>query len=257
MQRNFTRENQDLAILAALERKKVGVVSMGAGSGGTFIAMALAQQLVKQRESVAFLELRKGSPGRALSYDSIGINKRFSMKRYEHLFFRIKNKKGVKTLRNQDSGINWGLMTPEENQSEITLSLAEKLHLVHNMNGDFVLCDLGTEYDENLLREMDVLFCVVDPMPSKLMANKEMFLALNSYKEVIWVENKSNPGIMKRSFLKYMRRKIAYRIPLMAGELFYRKEYNCRLPYEQREIEKIIQPIVEDMVNHHIIHKNG
>ncbi len=255
MERNFTREKEEWTALAAMEKKKIGVISMGPGSGATLVALALAQQLVLERESVAFLELPRALSGQALTYDSLGMEKRFSLKPYQPLFFAIKNRTGIKSLHNRESGIHWGLMTPGENREKIRLSLGEKLHLIHNITGDFVLCDLGTDYHSRLLMEMDYVFCVVDPLPSKLIANRDMFETLSGDKRVVWVENKHNSGVMKRSFSKYMRRKMTYRIPLLPGELFYRKEYNCRLPYEQREIREILQPVIKEMVDHHIIHK--
>lgn len=69
--------------------------------------------------------------------------------------------------------------------------------------------------------------------------------------------NKDNGGIQRKCFYDYMKIKGHERIPMLDPELFYKAEYNCRLPYEQNEIRHIMKPIMENIVNRYILITNG
>jgi len=258
LKRNFKREFEEEDVLQITEKIKIGVTSIGRGSGATFISTSLAKTLAGQKKkAVAFAELRRGSGRGFLTYDSLGMDRRFLSGDFLSFYSFVKERRYIRGCRNMDGGINWALMTPEENAEKLALSPLEEARLINNIYGDIVICDMGDDICRSRLDEMDIIICVVDPMPSKLIGSRRIYQKLKEEelkgRGLIWVVNKYNGGVNRKHFKDYVRIKDPVVIPLMRPEYFYSAEYNCRLPCEQKEIKEKIRRPMEEIAQKHIL----
>lgn len=91
------------------------------------------------------------------------------------------------------------------------------------------------------LQEMDLVVCVTDPLPSKLIAGEDIIRsirenrirtgrgfapAMNIPTPCLWVLNKDNSRVRHRQLEKYMKVKFDFAIPMLDLEEFYRAEYS-------------------------------
>lgn len=253
MKRNFVREYTYEAKGKVAEKKKIGVLSMGGGSGGTLISLALAQELSERGKSVAFIELSEGKVGKALTYDALDMNARFAKKEYKNVYGEVENNRRINERENWEAGINWTLITPDENMRSINLSKVQEGILCSNTVGDYYICDMGSTFKEARVAFMDIVICVVDPMPSKIIANHHIYTSLlQSQCSVVWMINKDNPGIHKKTLFQYIKIRKHMSVPLIDGAWTYMAEYKCRLPYEQKQIKEALQPIMAEIVQRYI-----
>lgn len=204
---------------------------------------------------MAFVELGTNSCNKPLLYDAMGIDKRFSGRKFHSFHTLVKNNKYIRGYRNIDSKINWAIFTPVSRN--VKLTGLQELRLINNIYADIIICDLGSETKDYRLAEMDVLIGVMDPMPSRLIGARRVYQILKSEekegKSICWVINKMNRGISNRSFRDYIKIKDFVSIPLIRPELFYIAEYNCRFPYEQKEIKDRISGKINTLLKSNIL----
>ncbi|MEG0392953.1 MAG: hypothetical protein RR626_09360 [Anaerovoracaceae bacterium] len=254
MNRSFSRGFVHTTQAQVTEKMKIGVLALGSGAGGTFVALALAEELSQGEHSVSFLELTKGREGNSLVYHILDIERRFGMNRYRPIYGEVENDRYIRGIKNLDSNINWALMTPEENLRKLALSDLQESRLINNLSGDILICDLGHEYNPTRLAEMDLIIGILDPLPSKLIGYRGIYQKLlQDNRPIIWLINKDNPGVNRKFFAEYIKVKEAAKIPLIKPEYLYQAEYNCRLPYEEREVKQILAPILKEVVDSHIL----
>ena len=190
----------------------------------------------------------------SLIYESIGAEKRFSNREFAPFYTLVKKRKYIRGIKNMDAGVNWALMTSYESKTGSALTALEEARLINNIYGDVIICDMGSEIKISRLDEMDKIICVVDPMPSRLIGSRTVYQKLKEEehkgKEIIWIINKANGGINKKCFREYIKIKKPITIPLIRPEHFYTAEYNCRIPFEQREIKSKVRNQFEEIVKH-------
>ena len=190
----------------------------------------------------------------SLIYESIGAEKRFSNREFAPFYTLVKKRKYIRGIKNMDAGVNWALMTSYESKTGYALTALEEARLINNIYGDVIICDMGSEIKISRLDEMDKIICVVDPMPSRLIGSRTVYQKLKEEehkgKEIIWIINKANGGINKKCFREYIKIKKPITIPLIRPEYFYTAEYNCRIPFEQREIKNKVRNQFEEIVKH-------
>jgi len=252
------REEDSIKYDAIIERNKIGVFSLGRGAGATFIATSLAKKLAeRQKRIVAFVELGRAEPSMSLTYHALGINHRFAYKPFISFHEELRKGNHIKKISNIDAGINWVLRTPSDLDLNINLTVLEELRLINNVKGEWIICDFGSNYSSETLDEMDLLFGVIDPLPSKLLSNKETYRNLRQHelsgRKLIWIVNRQNTGIGKKSLRQFLKEKNFMSFPLMPEEWFYSAQYHCQLPLEQPDIKRNIAQQIEELVNHHIL----
>lgn len=256
MKRKYEREFKESESLQVFEKIKIGVMGSGRGVGTSFVATSIAVQWAAQREkAVAFVELFDEERGKSWIYDIVGMDKRFGSRKYESLYNKIKHGRYIRGLTNMDMGVNWAVPGPEDRVSGLTG--VQESRLINNISGDVIVCDLGFEFKEEIIADMDVIVCVVDPKPSKLIASRKLYQQIKQEqingRKIIWVINKVNGGINKRCFRDYIKIKDAFEIPIIKDIHFYAAEYNCRIPIEQREIKKATGKIIEYIVKETVL----
>ncbi len=270
MERLFLREKIEEPVFSLPERLKIGFVSLSPAAGASFVAVCVAKacSLDKKRRVTLVEILTESSPSckscavsakNSLLYDSLGMDKRFAGRDFADFYKFLKDGESLKSATNVDERINWILPTPEDIEKDRLLSENDALRLVNNAPGDVIICDLsallpqgGGQEENSLLSDMDELVCVIDPLPSKLLASEDVLEYLKclemSGKKIVWVVNKYNSGINKRDLAGFLRLRETTQFPLVGGELIYSAEYTCRLPYSVREINELLHEAVEKIM---------
>lgn len=230
-----------------LDRLKVGVIGISAGAGVSFLTGCMARYLANTgRYSPAVIEL-----GGSSLYDSFGMDKRFAGRSWFRFYQALAENKSIRGIRNMDEGINWILRSPEE--IRISLGFEQKLRLISHARGDVILCDLSGETapDHELLRSLDQLIAVIDPMPSKMLAGYQNLCdikMLDTEKEgMIFVINKMNRGVNRRQMLDFLKIGKPVFLPLVSPESVYTAEYNCKIPYTLGEVKNTLQGPLEEI----------
>jgi len=267
MQRLFIREKTEEKFVSAIEKQKIGVAGMSRGAGATFIATSLAKILsYRDDRKVTFLEVCDLTGNKSsLTYDSIGIDKRFKTREFVRFYNEIKSGGSIRGKTNPDDRINWGLITPEDVKAGaglITpedvkagagLTPIEMIRLINNISGDLIICDISEcRNAEDYLLDMDYVIFVIDPVPSAMIKGYPFMREVKRIeyrgKKVIWVINKYNSGINKRDMQSFLKLKEYYRIPLMDAGHFYSAEYNCKIPFEVATIQDGVRETMEKII---------
>ena len=223
---------------AEMDKLKVGVVGISAGVGVSFLTGCMARYLANTgRHSPAVIELGGGS-----LYDSFGMDKRFAGRSWFRFYEALTENRSVRGVQNMDEGINWILRYPDE--GKINLAFEQKLRLISHARGDVILCDLSgeSEPDYELLRSMDQLIAVIDPMPSKMLKGHQILSnlkMLDMEKEgMIFVINKMNRGVNRRQMLDFLKIRKPVFLPLVSPESIYTARVQLQDPVYAWRSEK-------------------
>jgi len=251
MNRILLREKIEEEPFEVAEKQKIGVTGMSRGAGTSFAAITLAKALsLDKTKRVTYLEICGANfSNKPLIYDVLGMDKRFEGREFIRFYEEIKQGREIRRRRNLDERINWALMAPEDLKKAVKLAPLEIVRLVSNISGDIIVCDIGDcDQKEEFLKDMDAILFVIDPMPSMLLAG---FSSLQDAKRleyrgknVVWVLNKMNAGVNKRELQDFIKVKNTIQFPYIEPEKRYAAEYNCKIPYELREIKaQLLEPM--------------
>lgn len=249
MNRILSREDSLPEKSASMDKLKVGVIGISQGAGAGFLAGCLARYLANTgKHHPAVVELGKG-----YLFDSIGMDKRFAGRKWCRFFEALAENRSIRGMRNEDEGINWVLRSPGE--EKITLTLEQKLRMIGHTGGDVILCDLSgeSEPDFELMRNLDQIIAVIDPMPSRMLAGYRTLCSLkmmeSEQKEIIFVINKMNRGVNRRQLLEFLKIRKPLFMPLVDPESIYTAEYNCKIPYLLGEVKSLLQAPLGDIAS--------
>lgn len=251
LNRIFVREQCDEEYCIVNNRFKIGVTGMESAVGKSFIATALAKELSKDKEKhIAYVEISSINKLTFL-YDSLGMDKRFAGRTFYDFYTEIADGRSIAGLINLDERINWALCVPPNNKKikDKKLETIEFCRLINNVTADSIICDIGQcDGFEQILKEMNVIVFVIDPLPSKLIAAYDQLCHMKKCQlegqTTIWVVNKYNDGINKRELYDFMKIKHFIKVPVVPQEQIYLAEYNCKLPYSVKLIaEALTEPV--------------
>ena len=179
------------------------------------------------------------------SYDKVGIDRRFAGRNYIPIYRVAAEGKPLKDVVNIDSGINWALRVPgisSSLQQGLVSSTPILLRLLNNVHGNIIVCDIsaynffhipsGRDTLTMLLADLDLIVCVFDPLPSRLLvsvpATEACRAAASAGSKIRWVFNKLNPGVEIREVIRFTGIKDFVPFPAVQIETVYRTEYACR-----------------------------
>jgi len=255
MERLFLREKTEDKSSYIVEKQKVGITGISKGAGASFIAMSIAKVLSHYEDRrVTYLEVNDlVASNVSLIYDAIGFDKRFKSRKFESVYSEVISGSNIKGKTNFDDKINWALITPEDIKNEIKVTPIDMIRLINNVSGDTIVCDIARcQHAEDYLLDMDVIVCVIDPIPSAMIAGfpflKEIKRIEYRGKKIVWVINKFNSGINKRDMHSFLKLKDYYKIPALEAEDFYSAEYNCKVPYEMSNIRDKMKDTIEKII---------
>ncbi len=175
--------------------------------------------------------------GHPYFYISLGMEKRFVLRRFIPYRELLKNGKSIRELNNVEEGINWALLRPGKDESPPP---AELFRFIYNVPGDIVILDcsgLDQATAMNVLAEADKKIIVVDPLPTKLMEHYSFLAELRlKFEDALYVANKMNKGVHRTEFGRFLGTKNYIPLPAVSAEAVYRPEYACMLPGGIREV---------------------
>ncbi len=223
---------------------KIGVVGVSPGAGATFVASRLAYELARQADGVCYVE---ASQGPRLSSHSLSLSKVFKKEQFADYFGSWEQGLSAGCRTNLFENVNWVLRNPYAPNAQRVPNAPSRLNApgipgggipYERIPGRYMVVDmppLGS------LSSMDLVVCVVDPLPSSLLAaegtirsirenrikTKRGFApAMNHPTPCLWVLNKDNPKVSHRELERFMKIKFDFAVPMMNPEEFYRAEYN-------------------------------
>lgn len=232
------------------EKKRWGFIGISAGAGVSFLTAVTAGFLAEIGERPAVLEL-----GHAGMYHSLGLEQRFAFRGYESPYSAVREDRSMRNIVNLYRGINWAVLTEED--ARMQRSFREAMRLIYDIEGSILLCDfsgraaMGVETEDwedtwHLLREMERVFVVIDPLPSKLLAGAAMLARFRlSQLPVTYVVNKDNKAVNRRELNRFLHLQGCVFIPHAGVEASYQAEYRCRDPYSIPEVrEKLSDALI-------------
>ncbi len=257
MDRMFSRERQ-LVTSSAVDKVKIGIWGISQGAGATFFTLCFSRFLVETKEiETAVVEVG----GNSIFY-AMGLDKHFVNREYFQCFTAAFQGQSLRGKGNFDEGINW--MVRHEEEASIVLDPGQELRLIHNAVGDYVLCDLsgepfnggGTHMVQSereqmryrIAEDMDFILCIIDPLPSKMIASYKRFQKILQLQEnipVIFIINKMNNGVNLKELRDFLKIKNYFTIPMVSTDALYSAEYHCKSPYSQREIKNQMEDTLE------------
>lgn len=291
LDRRVSRTSSSPVNITGSEKRKFTFIGLSSGAGTTTIALAFAEYMsalnmpkrksmlnksmlnksILQRKEptshtlpVAFIEINDENKSlRGMTYDRVGIDKRFVGREFQSYYHLINEGRAVRGECNPDSGINWALRIPGEEfmRTEITniIRLSENvqgLNTIIDISGNYGSCLTDDERMDELktiLCDSDIIFVIVDPLPSALMADRRKFSLFKgleaSGQPVCWIINKLNQGVNTKELRNYLQRRDYFSLPYFDAKEVYSAEYNCltilSMPTSSEILQKCFKNIAE------------
>ena len=179
--------------------KRICVTGGCRGSGTTFIASSLALLLAEIVDGVTFVE----SPKVSNFKEEPRIWDLLSMEDGRH-----------NNILNVKHNVNWIFREDSINQKY------QNDRKSRILSGSYVIYDDPREY-----RDFDLIICIVDSLPSKVMASVRKINHLKEYfsNKTLWVLNRGKDE-GKRAIEKYLGIKFDVVVPIESTESFYKAE---------------------------------
>ena len=207
-----------------ISKVRAAVVPVSFGAGASYVSSKLLQKGLFSGDTPEGLRslVELGSP---YFYFALGMDKRFSGR----TFFDFEDPKTYSL--NMELGFNWYLRHPS---SIGDLPPSAVFRAVSSAPGNFVVYDCSrmqrSDLVKQVLAEMDVIYIVVDPLPSKLMEGQSVFDDLRaSFPESKIVVNKFNRGIHKGELARFLGTSNYFTLDAVPYESLCKAEFNCNL----------------------------
>jgi len=200
------------------ETKRVAFVPAFPGAGASFITV---QKALYTAGDVNVIELGKPS-----FYLAFGMEKRFAGK--DLVFYEdVIGAKGLSSAGNSEFGINWFIRRPKSKSLDQSI-LLKCVALPPKGNNYY---DMSSMKDEDVflcLSEMDEIYLILDPYPSKLIEFSPFIeKLLLCYPNARVIVNKMNKGVYKNELKRFLGNKSYHEIPFYPPEEIYRSQFNC------------------------------
>lgn len=231
---------------AANDRMRVGVIGTGSGAGTGFVIASLARHLYEHAGlKPSVLELGKGG-----LYDSLGMDKHFAGRTFFSFHKAASENRSIRGRRNDYLGVNWMLANASSGGLPF-LDIFQKLRLVNHAAGDIILCRLsgvGETYIWPLLKEMDKILIIIDPLPSKMLEGYQFLCKLRVKNlPLIYVVNRYNDGVNRREMVNFLSLcKLIY-LPALPAKEIYKAEYLCRCAFDMPLAAKALDKPLKDL----------
>lgn len=168
------------------------------GSGAGFLATTLSFVMAEKIDGVTFVD----KPSQSTYSLRPSLINQLSME-------KVPCNNGLRMFHN----INWIIASDYENAFYSAID-------VKSVKGKYIVCNSPETY-----RHFDLIICVIDALPSKVVASKAKVEHLKEYffNKVIWVINRDFYEDRRR-IEKYLGIKFDFEMPIIAQEAFYKAE---------------------------------
>ena len=149
----------------------------------------------------------------------------------------LTQRKSLLTIRNDYRGINLLLRRPDSKGFPSGICACK-------MPGEVAVFDLSSAPEallDEVLPEMDRIYIVIDPLPSKLIPAAEKLERLRLlYPDARIIVNKMNKGVHRSELRKFAGAPDLTEVPYLDPSVLYKAEYSCVLPAEIKEAAKAV-----------------
>lgn len=201
--------------------RKIAVVPAGYGVGASFVAAQTAMHL---EGKVSLAEL-----GKPYFYLSLDMEKQFCGREFS--FYEECSKESYSEIENLLFGINWLARRPNA-EGNVDYKCLLKL-LSFPPKGSLIL-DFSRVCRDMIidsLSEMDQVYLVLDPLPSKLIESADFIEKIRLlFPSALVIVNKMNKGVHKNELRRFLGNCEIKEIPFYPPHVIYKAEYNCCLP---------------------------
>lgn len=231
---------------ATKDRMKIGIVGLTCEAGTGFLSSALARYLALRGEKITVLEL-----GKSGLYDALGMDRHFAGRQFFSFHEAVAVDKSIRGRRNDHLGINW-MLIPTGSRVTPELDLNRKIRLIYHSYGDVILCRLSGMPEQDLwplLREMDRIVVMVDPLPSRMLAGYPLLCRLRvSDLPLVYLVNRFNDGVGRKEMLDFLALKHLYYLPAIEAREIYGAEYGCRNIFDMPKVAELLRKPLGDLV---------
>ena len=242
--------------------KRIGIVPVGRSAGAGLVSVLLAsaaaggEGLSQNSSRITMVELGRGN-----LYDQLCADRWFQLRPMISYWNCLHGEGRVERIANPHQGVNWLLRTPEDRDfsyggsgdgglgnsglGEIQRERAVKL--IYSLPGDVAFLDFSSVSAETLfylLRDVDQVVAVIDPLPSKLIEGYERLCRLKLWQgSVCWVVNRFGEGIDGKELKRMLGLNRSWiTLPEIPRRLLYQVEYGgCGL-VESRQLREMMAP---------------
>lgn len=242
----------------------IALVGLGPGQGTSFISVSLAGYLAQQGEHVSYTEIGRPAAKDSLLYDRYRMARRFPAG-FRDVYAACRAGKRLRGRENRErigSGlVNWRLITPLAATERIDLSEGERALLLGSATGQVNIFDFDSDdrYDP-LLSEADLLLCVIDPAPARLIRGEKRLRDLQrlagrfdsrsrryAYPKASFLLTKMNGGINRKRTGKFLGEARTFALPFFPPDVTYGLEARGAYPWESELIRKETEKLFGDL----------
>ena len=204
----------------AEETKRIGIVSSCRGAGGTFYC---SQMALKSKNSAHIVEL-----GKSNYYLAYGMERRFLGQKL------VFCDQAAGTEKVADSfvtmfGLSYLVRDPKVAEALSYEQLCKLILFAPNGDVFYDFSGVAEDLVLSLISEMDEVYIVIDPLPTKLLGSARFLEKLRlSYPKAQLVVNRMNKGVHRPELKRFLGGDFT-EIPAYPIEKIYSAEYNCTI----------------------------
>jgi hypothetical protein len=210
-----------------IKKKKINIISGCEGAGATFLATTLAFIMGKYNDRVTYLEGSSHQGNHSLTLHELFLDKYIWNRRFVDFFYMKSQGEPLNNRVNLYKNVNWVVQKTTEKSNWTLITPNE-------VAGEYVLWDNPTsisqeELFEKHMGEADLILCVVDVLPSKVLASIGTIEKLKAryLHKTLWLFNKVADSKDKSYAEKFLKIKADYVIDLQPQEDFYKAQRQC------------------------------
>lgn len=224
-------------------KHNIAVTGLGRGVGTTLISTSLAFFFAEKGNYLTFIQCAEPSRTDSLIYDSVSMDRRFTNRNYVDVYDCIDKGNVIKKCNNDEEGINWILITPENCKKEIVLNYEKRSRLIQSGRNEMSIYDIEA-YDDwnNYLLDMDKIIVVVDPLPSKMIGQTVRFRHLKKMEvqgaDLLWLVNKNNRGVNQKEVRKFLKSDNIMWLDMLPASNIYAAQYTSKFYWQDSFIKE-------------------
>ena len=224
-----------------ISQQRTAVAGVFPGCGVSFVSALLAvgtAALPGAEDSLSGCTLAElGTPG---FYTALNIEKRFAEGDFVFYEDALERRQSLLTVKNSFRGLNLMLRRPDAPGPAPSICACK-------MPGSQVVFDLsGLSEDalDEVLPEMDRIFIVLDPLPSRLLpAEQRLRRLIMKYPQARIAANRMNKGVPSSELKRFIGGSFIS-LPFADPALIYKAEYGCELFAHSRQAADFIKALL-------------